>query len=187
MKASSLGTIKFSTPENRRPAHLLSKKLKTEDKNRSIAMNVVEVLTGSVNQAVIKPKAKKRPRTAAATKARKKAYDKAVRLLVKPLKEIRAYGFKSAGALAEVLNAEGIPAPSEIIWTKSSVLRALRRLRELHLEPKKEPSGYVGGPYHPLDLNKPADLKLYLQVMQQAKQADEQKKATLADEIFNSL
>jgi predicted transcriptional regulator len=150
-------------------------------------MNVAEVLTGSVSPAAIEPNAKKKPRTAAATKARKKAYDKAVRLIVKPLKEIRACGFKSAEALAEMLNAEGVAAPNEIIWTKSSVLRALRRLRELGLEPKKEQPGYVGGPYHPLDLNKPADLKLYLQAVQQAKQADEQKKAALADEIFNSL
>jgi hypothetical protein len=149
-------------------------------------VSLSEILSGTVPPAPT-PKTAKKQRTAAATKVRKKAYDKAVRLMVKPLKEIRSYGFTSADAIAEMLNALKVPAPNEIIWTKNSVLRALRRLRELGLEPKKEVSGYADGPYHPLDLKKPKDLKLYLALVQETKQVEEEKKAKLCQDFFNSL
>jgi hypothetical protein len=134
-------------------------------------MTLTDILSGAVPPAP-KPKAKKnKARTKAATKARQKAYDQAVRLIVKPLKDIRAHWFTSAEDIAGCLNMLGIPAPHEIIWTKSSVLRALSRLRRLGLEPKKD---LPGNPLDPLnggylDLTKPAHLKLFLEMQAKAK------------------
>jgi hypothetical protein len=136
-------------------------------------MTLTEILAGTVPPAA-KPKAKKnKARTKAATKARQKTYDQAVRKIVKPLKDIRAHWYTSAEDIAGCLNMLGIPAPHEIIWTKSSVLRALRRLRELGLEPKKD---LPGNPLDPLnggylDLTKPAHLQIWLKMQAQAKAA----------------
>jgi len=144
---------------------------------------MTDILDGT-SPLASKPKAKK-PRTDAATKARQKAYDKVARQIVEPLKEIRAEGYDSAEIIAEFLNMKKIPAPSECIWTKSSVLRALRRLRELGLEPKKVQSGYADGPYsRGLDPRKPAHYKLFLQLTEKAKM---DRINRLADKIFASL
>lgn len=141
-----------------------------EENKMSTAMAMNALLSGTVPPAPM-PKAKKNPKTKAATKARQKTYDKAVKLIVKPLKDIRAHYFTSAEEFAGCLNMLGIPAPSGSIWTKSAVLRALRRLGELGLEPKKEPPKHSLDPLHGgyLDLKKPAHLKLFLEMQAKAK------------------
>lgn len=108
----------------------------------------------------------KKSRTANATKARMKKYDTCIRAIVKPLKEGRALGFVSTAAIAEWLNAKGVPAPNEIIWTKTSVIRALRRLIALGLEPK--PAWTPPMKPFVLDLTKPAHYKIYLEEVAKA-------------------
>jgi hypothetical protein len=99
-------------------------------------------------------------RTAKATAARLARYDAHVRAIVPALAQARAFHVDTAVNLANWLDCHGVPAPDGGPWSKSTMLRALRRLRRLGLEPETvKPVPTV------LDLTKKSHLAIFNEVM----------------------
>jgi hypothetical protein len=99
-------------------------------------------------------------RTANATAARLAKYDAHVRAIVPALAEARTFHVATAVNLANWLDCHGVPAPDGGPWSKSTMLRALRRLRRLGLEPEKvKPVSAV------LDLTKKTHMAIFNEVM----------------------
>lgn len=101
-----------------------------------------------------------RSRTANATAARQAKYDAHVKAIVPTLKQARAFNVATAVHLANWLDCHGVRAPDGGPWSKSTMLRALRRLRRLGLEPVKvKPMPTV------LDLTKKTHMAIFNEVM----------------------
>lgn len=60
-------------------------------------------------------------------------YHAALKLALPHIEEAVAAGCKTAAAIAEFLNAKGVPAPSGGKWNLQTVLRARKRLKTLGL------------------------------------------------------
>jgi hypothetical protein len=101
-----------------------------------------------------------RSQTAKATAIRQAKYDAHVKAIVPALKQARAFNVATATCLANWLDCHGVRAPDGGPWSKSTMQRALRRLRQIGLEPEKvKPVPTV------LDLTKKTHMAIFNEVM----------------------
>lgn len=73
-------------------------------------------------------------RTSAATSARMDHYDAVVRQAIPQIRVARSLGARCADQFATFLNNHSVPAPSGACWSKSTVLRVLRRAKRLGID-----------------------------------------------------